>query len=90
MTTMCPKCGGTMERGFTTAFGLFGGDKSEAQEGQLLFIVAGTPTSRAPVKAFRQGLSDEPANRGYRIVGARCSECGFLEFYGDRERIVGP
>jgi hypothetical protein len=32
MTTVCPKCGGAMERGFTTAMGLIGGDKSQNQD----------------------------------------------------------
>jgi hypothetical protein len=31
-----------MERGFTTAPGLVGGDKTEAQEGQLLFVAPRT------------------------------------------------
>jgi hypothetical protein len=85
MTTTCPKCSGSMERGFTTAAGLIGGDKIGARQAQLLFVVPGTPTSPNPVRAFKQGLSDEPSTSSYPIVGARCSRCGFLEFYAGGE-----
>ena len=51
------------------------------------------PTAGDPIKAFKQGLSDEPTDkptdRRYRIVGVRCPDCEFLEFYGDGERAVG-
>jgi hypothetical protein len=77
-----------MEPGFTTAAGLLFGDKSHTHVAQLVFVVTGTPTVRNPVKAFKQGLSDEPADRRFRIVGARCSHCGFLEFYGDGEQVA--
>jgi len=84
MTTTCPKCGGTLEQGFTTAAGLIGGEKAEGRHAQLIFVVAGTRTSFNPVKAFKQGRADEPANRRYRIFGVRCSHCGFLELYGKK------
>jgi len=76
-----------MEGGFTTAAGLMGGDKSHTQLAQLVFVVAGTPTARNPISAFAQGMSDESTDRRYRIVGVRCSKCGFLEFYGDDEDV---
>ena len=85
MTAGCPKCGGTMERGFATAAGLIGGDKIETRQPRLLFVVAGTPTSQNPIKAFQQGLSEEPSSRSYGIVGARCARCGFVEFYANGE-----
>jgi hypothetical protein len=34
------------------------------------------------VKAFKQGLADDPSNDPYRIEGLRCTQCGFLELYG--------
>lgn len=83
MTNICPKCGGKMEKGLTSAVGLIGGSTTKDGEPQLVFVVAGTPTARNPIKAFRQGLLDEEPDREYCIVGARCSVCGFLEFYGE-------
>ncbi len=83
MTMICPKCNGAMERGFATALGLIGPGTSEKQRPRLPLVVAGTPTSHSPVEAFKQGLSDERPDRAHEIVGARCSQCGFLELYGD-------
>lgn len=70
-----------MERGFTTATGLIGGNNDESHKPALDFIAIGTPTSANPLEAFRQGLSDEPADRRYGISGFRCTGCGFLELY---------
>ena len=81
MTTKCPKCGGTMENGFTTAEGLIGGKKLRGQKSQLEFVVSGTPTARNPLEAFRQGTLQEPGDDSYQITGVRCSQCGFIEFY---------
>lgn len=89
LTKTCPKCGGTMERGFTTAAALIGGAKVERRQAQLVFVLPGTATSRNPVKAFKQGMSAEPADRPYRIFGVRCSVCGLLELYGDRNPVEG-
>ena len=74
-----------MEEGFTTAACLLGGGKFEGEAGQLIFVVVGVPTFLNPTSAFKQGVSDEPANRPYRISGVRCSKCGLLEFYGHEE-----
>ena len=85
VTTTCPKCGATMEEGFTTATGLLGGGKLEGEKAQLVFVVVGVPTSLNPISAFKQGASDEAANRPFRVSGVRCSQCGFLELYGNDE-----
>jgi len=77
-----------MERGFTTAAGLIGGAIVESRQAQLVFVVAGMSTSRNPVKAFKQGMSAEPADRRYRIFGVRCSGCGLLELYGDGDPVA--
>jgi hypothetical protein len=74
-----------MHSGFTTAAGLFGPEQPGTQVAELLFVVAGTPTAWNPIRAFKQGVEDEPADRGYRIEGMRCTQCGFLEFYGRGE-----
>lgn len=81
METKCPKCGGQMLPGTTTARGLWDDRVMPRDEPSLLFIVPGTPTSPNPIKAFAQGLADEPADRALPIVGLRCSNCGFLELY---------
>ena len=83
MTTTCPKCGGAMEDGFTTRTTSLVG--VEGQKYPLIFVVNGTPTSRNPVSAFKQGTSDEAPNRPYQISGVRCSQCGYLELYGNDE-----
>lgn len=85
MTKTCPKCGGAMERGFTSAAGLIGETTVDSHQPRLLFVIAGTSTSRNPVKAFEQGMSTEQADRRYRIFGVRCSGCGLLELYSDGE-----
>jgi predicted nucleic-acid-binding Zn-ribbon protein len=81
----CPKCGGIVERGFTTALGLIGGDKTEGLVSQLLFVVPGARVASNPIRAFKQGLADEPSNRSYRLNGLRCSNCGFVEFYAEEK-----
>jgi len=84
METTCAKCGGTLEAGFATADGLIGGNGVEGETPKLLFIVLGKATSANPITAFKQGLSDEPANRSYGIRGFRCSQCGAVELYANR------
>jgi predicted nucleic-acid-binding Zn-ribbon protein len=83
VATVCPKCGAETEQGFATAEGLIGGAKADGHEGQLIFVVAGVPTSQNPIAAFTQGVVDEPDNRAYRIAGVRCPNCGLLELYGN-------
>jgi len=81
MNGPCPKCGGTMVAGVTSAVGLVGGLVHNPEKPWLKFVVLGTPTSANPIKAFGQGLEDEPGNAGFLIRGIRCGECGFLELY---------
>jgi hypothetical protein len=75
--TTCSKCGGRMEAGFTTAIGLMG-TRSE-QDPRLTFVVPGNPVSPNPLKAFVQGLRDEPSDRVFPITGVRCVSCGAVE-----------
>lgn len=84
----CSRCNGTMERGFTTAAGLIGGDRAETREAQILFVVPGTSTSSNPVEAFKQGLHGEAGDRRYRLVGSRCASCGLVEFYANGEPVA--
>ena len=87
MAMKCSRCGGAMEAGFTTALGLLGGSEIDRlrQVSSLLFVVKGTPTRLNPLRALQQGLADEPADRTYRIEGARCATCGALDFFALEE-----
>jgi hypothetical protein len=79
----CSKCGGNMEPGVTTAPGLMGQFPVNKDRARLEFVIPGTPTPLNPVKAFKQGMSDDPGRRVYRITGFRCSQCGLLELHAD-------
>ncbi len=81
MDNMCPKCSGKMEAGVATAYGLIGGAATPNDESRLVFVVSGKPTSSNPVKAFKQGLANEPADVSFWIKGLRCTRCGFLELF---------
>jgi predicted nucleic-acid-binding Zn-ribbon protein len=83
MTNNCPKCGATMERGLTRVRGAFLNESTPVQ-----FLISGTPAPLNPIKAFRQGLQGQGQGQGdqlYGIVGMRCSACGYLELYAERE-----
>jgi hypothetical protein len=72
-----------MECGHTKAYRYFGDMAIGAELRDLKFVVAGIPTSWNPVQAFTQGLSREPQDRTYRVLGFRCSDCGYLELYAN-------
>jgi len=78
---VCSKCGGAMSWGEIRYAGspLMAGNRLE-------FVIPGTRTSMNPLKAFNQGLSDEPSDQIHdfsKLAGCLCSTCGFLEFYLD-------
>ncbi|GMU20700.1 MAG: hypothetical protein AMXMBFR13_07960 [Phycisphaerae bacterium] len=81
MTDICGKCGGRMESGVTTVLGLIGNPAVASEGSKLVFIVPGAPASANPIKAFAQGLADQPSDRIYRIQGMRCGQCGYLALY---------
>jgi hypothetical protein len=81
MNNLCPKCGGTMQVGVASAEGLLFGSKASEGQPRLMFVTLGEATSPNPVKAFKQGLAEEPANEGFLIRGSRCAACGYLELY---------
>ena len=85
MNTACEKCGGRTETGVATAEGLIFQVMIPIEKARLLFVVPGVPTSVNPLRAFKQGLSDEPATRGFRIEGSRCTACGHLAFFATQE-----
>jgi hypothetical protein len=45
------------------------------------FVRPGVPTSANPVKAFAQGLGEEPADQLFPIAAFRCVRCGRVELY---------
>jgi hypothetical protein len=82
MTTTCSKCGGTMEKGYTTAEGLMVGETVTRHRSQLLFLVSDAATPLDPIEAFKQGFSGNHPRRMFRMEGFRCSKCGLIELYG--------
>ena len=88
MDSVCAKCGGPTEAGAATAHGLVGSAVRSPDDPRLVFVVPGSPTSANPLKALKQGLSDEPSRRGYLVRGRRCTRCGFVEFYATDETAV--
>jgi len=70
-----------MQVGVASAEGLLFGSKASEGVPRLIFVSTGTSTSRNPIKAFQQGLAEEPANKSYLIRGLRCANCGYLELY---------
>lgn len=74
----CLRCGGVTVRGIFRIRGTY-----EARE-RAEFVVPGVPTSRNPIEAFRQGLSDEPGDEVIElkgIGGLLCRSCGYIEFH---------
>jgi len=45
------------------------------------FVRPGTPTSANPVKAFLQGVRDEPGDQLLPLQAYRCTGCGRVELY---------
>jgi hypothetical protein len=83
----CPKCGGALERG---SLGI-GKVPPGMDDAILQSSIPGIKTSWNPVKAFAQGLSDEPGDRIYPLAElscVRCQGCAYLELYAvaDQQR----
>jgi hypothetical protein len=45
------------------------------------FVRPGTTTSANPVKAFMQGLREEPGEQPFTLEAFRCVGCGRVELY---------
>jgi hypothetical protein len=86
MDRQCIACGGQLETGTLGARNT----SSVSDLSELLmavtafaFIRPGVPTSSNPVRAFVQGLRDEPGEQQLPIVAFRCVKCGRVELYAD-------
>ena len=76
----CSKCGESMARGEIR----YSGAPLAVGNLRLEFVIPGTKISRNPLKAFQQGLADEPSDKVYDfsdLVGDYCPACGHLDFY---------
>jgi hypothetical protein len=85
MEKSCIACGGQLESGSLRARSM--GDTVHAgpQMGVVVktfaFVRPGVPTSGNPVKAFVQGLHDEPDDQPLTLQAFRCVGCGRVELY---------
>lgn len=66
----CPKCGGTLERGFVP----------DISYGTVL---VGNWHEGEPTRSFWTGGAKRPETPGIPIGVFRCSGCGYLEFFAN-------
>jgi hypothetical protein len=84
MEKRCVGCGGQLESG-----SLRGRNMGEVHAGPQMgvvvktfaFVRRGVPTSANPVKAFIQGLHEEPDDQPLTLEAFRCVGCGRVELY---------
>ncbi|VTR91594.1 unnamed protein product [Gemmata massiliana] len=85
MDKRCVGCGGQLESGTIRARNMGQAVHSGPQPGVIVstfaFVRPGTPTSGNPVKAFLQGLHEEPGDQLFALEAYRCAQCGRVEFY---------
>jgi hypothetical protein len=53
---------------------------------EFVFVRPGTPTSRNPLKALRQGMAGEPSDEVFPVTAWRCPQCGLLELCAGKAR----
>jgi hypothetical protein len=88
MERTCVGCGGALERGSVQARNLVAG--TDIKEPSMVvaafsFVRPGVPTSPNLVKAFLQGVRDEPTDEWLPVAAYRCVGCGRLELYAGPE-----
>jgi hypothetical protein len=91
MSKRCVACGGELEAGAMQARSTSPllPDEALVKEDPLTvvsrfaFVRPGVPTSPNVLKAFLQGLHDEPGDQLLPIVALRCTGCGRLELYAN-------
>ncbi|MBI1348342.1 hypothetical protein GC163_18865 [bacterium] len=70
--TCCPKCSGTMARGYSI----------DRTNGAILptYWISGLPKT-----GFLGGLIGSSTSKHFPIAGFRCENCGYLELYARKE-----
>jgi hypothetical protein len=84
MEKRCIACGGQLEPGAIRAANTpnVSGIKEPLMEvTAFAFIRPGVPTSANPVRAFLQGLREEPGDRLMPLEVFRCTRCGWVELF---------
>jgi hypothetical protein len=85
MEKRCVGCGGQLEPGAIRARNLEGGVHTgplmAVVVGAFAFVRPGVPTSANPIKAFLQGLHEEPGDQPLALEAFRCLGCGRVELY---------
>lgn len=72
----CLRCSEVMVRGALRNHG------APPTQIRAAFVVPGVPTSLNPIRAFKQGLADEPRDEVFQlqeIACLLCRACGYLE-----------
>jgi hypothetical protein len=85
----CVACGGQLEAGAIRARSA----SAVPEMGELglvmsafAFVRPGTPTSANPLRAFLQGLRDEPGEQELALAAFRCVGCGRVELYANNQQ----
>lgn len=79
MDKQCSACGGQLEPGFLRAHCVW------LILNSFDFIRPNVPTSANPVRAFFQGLHEEPGEQRLPLAAFRCTGCGRLELFAPDE-----
>ena len=85
MDRRCVTCGGKLEHGVIRAGKEVTDTLMVSIVSLFVFVRPGAPTSANPVKAFMQGLHEEPGEQKFPLAAFRCSECGRIELYAPAE-----
>ena len=86
MEKRCVACGGQLEPGVIRprkTSVVIGAAELECTEPALTFVRPGAPTSGNRVKAFLQGLREEPEEQPLTLEAFRCVGCGRVELYAN-------
>jgi hypothetical protein len=85
MEKRCVACGGQLEPGAIRARNSESAVLGQPELGMVVsafaFVRPGVPTSGNPVKAFVQGLHEEPGEQWLPLAVFRCTGCGRIELY---------